>query len=66
MLVGYPPFFSEDPSSTCHKILQWKKTFVIPPEAKLSPAAIDLVKRLIADSNERLGKKITLDLLITN
>lgn len=55
MLVGYPPFFSEDPSSTCQKILQWKKTFAIPPEAKLSPSAIDLIRRLIADSNERLG-----------
>ncbi len=55
MLVGYPPFFSEDPSSTCQKILQWKKTFGIPPEAKLSPSAIDLIRRLIADPNERLG-----------
>lgn len=55
MLVGYPPFFSEDPSSTCHKILQWKKTFSIPPEAKLSAPAIDLIRRLIADANERLG-----------
>ena len=55
MLVGYPPFYSEDPSSTCQKILQWKKTFTIPPEAKLSPSAIDLIRRLIADANERLG-----------
>jgi len=55
MLVGYPPFFSEDPSLTCQKILHWKKTFSIPPEAQLSPAAIDLLKKLIADPNERLG-----------
>jgi len=55
MLVGYPPFFSEDPSLTCQKILHWKKTFSIPPEANLSPAAIDLLKKLIADPNERLG-----------
>lgn len=55
MLVGYPPFFSEDPSLTCQKILHWRKTFVIPPEANLSPAAIDLLKRLICDSTERLG-----------
>jgi serine/threonine kinase 38 len=55
MLVGYPPFFSEDPSMTCQKILHWRKTFVIPPEANLSPAAIDLLKRLICDPNERLG-----------
>jgi len=55
MLVGYPPFFSEDPSLTCQKILHWRKTFVIPPEANLSPAAVDLLKRLICDPNERLG-----------
>jgi len=55
MLVGYPPFFSDDSSITCQKIIHWKKTFVIPPEANLSPAAIDLLKRLICDANERLG-----------
>lgn len=26
MLVGYPPFFSDDPSVTCQKILHWRKT----------------------------------------
>jgi serine/threonine kinase 38 len=36
MLVGYPPFFSDDSSITCQKILHWKKTLVIPPEAHLS------------------------------
>lgn len=56
MLVGYPPFFSDEPSITCQKILQWRKTFVIPPEANLSPAATDILKRLITDSENRLGK----------
>lgn len=56
MLVGYPPFFSDEPSITCQKILHWKKTFVIPPEANLSPAAIDLLKKLVADSENRLGR----------
>jgi serine/threonine kinase 38 len=27
MLVGYPPFFSDEPSITCQKIMHWKKTF---------------------------------------
>jgi serine/threonine kinase 38 len=27
MLVGYPPFFSENPSDTCQKIVSWKKIF---------------------------------------
>lgn len=55
MLVGYPPFFSEDPSMTCRKILHWRSTLKVPGEANLSIAAIDLIKRLITDSNERLG-----------
>ncbi len=40
---------------TCQKILHWKKTFSLPQEANLSPASADLIKRLITDSNERLG-----------
>jgi serine/threonine kinase 38 len=55
MLVGYPPFFSEDPSITCQKILHWRKTLAIPPESNLSPAAIDLIRKLVTDANERLG-----------
>lgn len=23
MLVGYPPFFSDDPTETCRKIINW-------------------------------------------
>jgi len=56
MLVGYPPFFSDEPSATCQKILHWRKTLVIPREARLSAAAHDLIKRLICDSNSRLGR----------
>lgn len=56
MLVGYPPFFSDEPSITCQKILQWKKTFSIPPEANLSPAATDILRKMIADPETRLGR----------
>jgi serine/threonine kinase 38 len=55
MLVGYPPFFSDDPSVTCQKILQWRETLTIPSEANLSSAASDLIRRLISDGSERLG-----------
>lgn len=54
MLVGYPPFFSEDPSLTCQKILYWRKTLTIPPEANLSSSAIDLLKRLITDASKSI------------
>jgi serine/threonine kinase 38 len=56
MLVGYPPFFSDEPSITCQKIMHWRKTLVIPSDAKLSPSAYDLIKRLICDADHRLGK----------
>jgi serine/threonine kinase 38 len=58
MMIGHPPFFSDDPSITCQKILRWEKTLKIPSpqEVKLSPEAIDILKRLLCGHNERLGK----------
>mmetsp|Transcript_6975 Transcript_6975/g.12760 ORF Transcript_6975/g.12760 Transcript_6975/m.12760 type:complete len:483 (-) Transcript_6975:36-1484(-) len=55
MLIGYPPFYSDEPSLTCQKIVHWKKTLRIPPEAQLSPAAVDLILSLMRDPHERLG-----------
>jgi len=54
-LVGYPPFYAEDPMSTCRKIVNWKKTLVFPDEARLSPDARDLISKLINDSSKRLN-----------
>ena len=56
MLVGYPPFFSDEPSITCQKIMHWRKTFNIPAEARLSPASTDILKRLICETDNRLGR----------
>ncbi len=53
-LSGYPPFYAEDPMSTCRKIVNWKKTLVFPDEAKLSPDARDLIQRMVCDSSKRL------------
>lgn len=55
MLVGYPPFFSDEPSTTCKKIINWRKTFGIPKDAGLSQASEDLIKRLVNDPSCRLG-----------
>lgn len=55
MLVGYPPFYSDDPTSTCKKILQWRKNLVIPEEVRVSPTAQDLILRLLTDPKDRLG-----------
>jgi len=53
-LVGYPPFYAEDPMSTCRKIVNWKKTLIFPPEANLSEPAKDLINKLICDSSNRI------------
>jgi len=55
MLVGYPPFYSEDPTITCQKIIHWKRTLKIPQESKISPEAADLILKLIRDPYDRLG-----------
>jgi len=52
-LVGYPPFYAEEPMATCRKIVNWKKTLMFPKN--LNPAAEDILRRLITDSSKRLG-----------
>ncbi|RZC21002.1 Serine/threonine-protein kinase CBK1, partial [Glycine soja] len=55
MLVGYPPFYSDDPMSTCRKIVNWKSHLRFPEEARLSPETKDLISKLLCDVNQRLG-----------
>ncbi|KAL5205401.1 hypothetical protein ABZP36_033610 [Zizania latifolia] len=57
MLVGYPPFYSEDPMSTCRKIVNWRSHLKFPEEAKLSPEAKDLISKLLCNADLRLGTK---------
>ena len=57
MIVGYPPFFSDEPSVTCKKIIHWQRTLIIPSDANLSPAATNLIKSLVCDAEHRLGAK---------
>mmetsp|Transcript_13509 Transcript_13509/g.37383 ORF Transcript_13509/g.37383 Transcript_13509/m.37383 type:complete len:154 (+) Transcript_13509:859-1320(+) len=37
MLVGYPPFYADDPVSTCRKILNWKTSLHIPHDMHIDP-----------------------------
>ncbi|XP_062091079.1 uncharacterized protein LOC133797253 [Humulus lupulus] len=55
MLVGYPPFYSDDPITACRKIVHWKNHLKFPEEARLSPEAKDLIGRLLCDVEHRLG-----------
>ncbi|XP_040997351.1 serine/threonine-protein kinase tricornered isoform X2 [Juglans microcarpa x Juglans regia] len=55
MLVGYPPFYSDDPITTCRKIVHWKNQLKFPEDAKLTFEAKDLICRLLCDVEHRLG-----------
>lgn len=57
MMVGFPPFYSDDPMTTCKKIVNWKTYLRFPPEAEavLSPQARDFICRLLCDVEDRLG-----------
>ncbi|KAJ8905725.1 hypothetical protein NDN08_002230 [Rhodosorus marinus] len=57
MLVGYPPFWSSSPASTCRKILGWKEHLKFPKDVDISPEAKDLIQRLICAPKDRLGRK---------
>ena len=55
MVVGYPPFFSENPADTCKKIIKWKEYFSIPVDAGLSVEAENLILKMVAPPENRLG-----------
>ncbi|OIW18731.1 hypothetical protein TanjilG_13483 [Lupinus angustifolius] len=57
MLVGYPPFYSDDPLTTCRKIVYWKNHLNFPEEARLTPEAKDLICGLLCDAEHRLGTR---------
>ncbi|KAG4397637.1 hypothetical protein AAZX31_10G171200 [Glycine max] len=57
MLVGYPPFYSDEPMLTCRKIVNWRSYLKFPEEVKLSAEAKDLISRLLCNVDQRLGTK---------
>ncbi len=58
-VCGYPPFYADQPMLTCRKILNWRTTLAFRREAvaKLTPACIDFIRRMICDADHRLGTK---------
>ena len=56
MMIGYPPFYSDSSTETCKKILNWENNLEIRPEANISMEAIDILKKLINNPEERLGR----------
>uniref|UniRef100_H3DP77 non-specific serine/threonine protein kinase n=1 Tax=Tetraodon nigroviridis TaxID=99883 RepID=H3DP77_TETNG len=56
MVVGQPPFLATTPLETQLKVINWKSTLHVPPQAKLSPEASDLIVKLCRGPEDRLGK----------
>eukprot|EP01082_Thalassiosira_pseudonana_P004472 g4399.t1 g4399 contig15:938427-939786(-) len=58
-LVGYTPFYADDPVTTCRKILKWRQTLEIPAEvrSKLSNECIDFLSCLLAGPESRIGSR---------
>lgn len=56
-LVGYTPFYAEDPVTTCRKILRWRQCLEMPAETKaqLSSQCIDFLSCLLAGPESRIG-----------
>lgn len=55
MLIGYPPFCSDDPRMTCRKIINWKTCLKFPEEPRISDEARDLICHLLCNVDTRLG-----------
>uniref|UniRef100_W5NK60 non-specific serine/threonine protein kinase n=1 Tax=Lepisosteus oculatus TaxID=7918 RepID=W5NK60_LEPOC len=56
MLVGQPPFLATTPLETQLKVISWQTALHVPPQAKLSPEASDLIIKLCRGPEDRLGK----------
>jgi len=54
-LVGYPPFYAEEPLQTCRKIVNYKHSLKVPKEACLSADANDIIMKLICHRRSRIG-----------
>ncbi|PHT68336.1 hypothetical protein T459_27823 [Capsicum annuum] len=55
MLVGYPPFYFEDPITTYRKTVHWRNHITYLEEARLTSKAKDLICRLLCDAENRLS-----------
>ena len=57
-LVGYTPFYADEPVVTCRKILRWGHFLEIPDKVvnEVSPECIDFLLSTITDANRRLGR----------
>lgn len=57
MLIGYPPFCSENPQDTYRKVMNWRETLIFPAEVPISEDAKDVITRFCCEADRRLGSQ---------
>ncbi|XP_014300433.1 serine/threonine-protein kinase tricornered isoform X3 [Microplitis mediator] len=57
MLIGYPPFCSENPQETYRKVMNWRETLIFPPEVPISEEAKDTIIKFCCEADRRLGSQ---------
>ncbi|KAG1684054.1 Serine/threonine-protein kinase tricorner [Nymphon striatum] len=55
MLIGYPPFCSENPQETYRKVMNWRETLIFPPEVPISNESRDLIQKFCCEADRRIG-----------
>lgn len=53
MLIGFPPFCSEDAQITYRKVMHWRETLIFPPEVPISDSSRDLIMKFCCDAEHR-------------
>lgn len=61
MLIGYPPFCSENPQDTYRKVMNWRETLIFPPEVPISEEAKDTIVKFCCEAERRLGSQRGMD-----
>lgn len=65
MLMGYPPFCSDNPQDTYRKVMTWRDTLIFPPETPISEEARETIVRFCCESDRRMGSKCGIEELKT-
>ncbi|XP_044766975.1 serine/threonine-protein kinase tricornered isoform X3 [Coccinella septempunctata] len=61
MLIGYPPFCSENPQDTYRKVMNWRDTLVFPAEVPISEEAKETIIKFCCEADRRLGSQKGMD-----
>lgn len=57
MLMGYPPFCSDNPQDTYRKVMNWRETLIFPPEIPISEEAKETIINFCCEADRRLGSQ---------